>query len=155
MITKYFTPIRSHSRNLTAYTEGETPYVSNTAMNNGVERYVFADRPKEVIKKVPCITVSGFGFASIQTKEFIGSGNGGVYITALAPIKPMSIMELAWYASQINMQSWRFSYGRRAIQRRLLGQIELKEYDLTTKECTVFKKKMEDKVIVSVSHIFD
>lgn len=155
MITKYFHPIRSHSRNLTAYTEGETPYVSNTVMNNGVERYVFADKAKEVIKQVPCITVNGFGFATIQTKEFIGSGNGGVYITALAPIKPMSIIELAWYASQINIQSWRFSYGRRAIQRRLLGQIELVEYDLSTTECNAFKKKMEDKVIISVSHIFE
>lgn len=155
MITKYFNPIRSHSRNLSNYSEGEMPFVSNTVMNNGVERYVFADKPREIIRQVPCIAVNGFGFATIQTKEFIGSGNGGVYITALAPIKEMSIIELAWYASQINIQSWRFSYGRRAIQRRLLGQIELIEFDLSTKKCNAFKKKMEDKVIVSVSHIFE
>jgi len=29
------------------------------------------------------------------------------------------MMELIWYSAQINMQSWRFSYGRLAIKQRV------------------------------------
>lgn len=127
-IDQFFNIQKCQSGNLESYTSGEVPFVSNTTLNNGVVRYVGIIEDKEVIKKVPCIAVNGFGFATIQTQPFIGSGNGGVYITALIPKIGMSIIELAYYAGQINLQSWRFSYGRRAIKHRLL-QLILKQYN--------------------------
>lgn len=123
----FFNIQKCQSVNLESYTQGEIPFVSNTTLNNGVVKYVNVVSEKEIIKKVPCIAVNGFGFATIQTKPFIGSGNGGVYITALVPKKEMSIIELSYYAGQINLQSWRFSYGRRAIKHRLL-QLVLKKF---------------------------
>lgn len=118
MIDKFFQTARCKSRNLSDYADGNTPFVSNTMFNNGIERYVDADLDAEIIKLVPCIAVNGFGFATIQLTPFIGAGNGGVSITSLIPRQKMSVIELAYYAAQINMQSWRFSYGRRAIMRR-------------------------------------
>jgi len=126
-IDKFFNIQKCQSGNLENYTNGEIPFVSNTSLNNGVVRYVSIAEEKEIIKKVPCVAVNGFGIATIQTQPFIGSGNGGVYITALIPKVEMSILELSYYAGQINLQSWRFSYGRRAIKHRLL-QLVLKEY---------------------------
>ena len=119
----YFNIQKCKSGNLENYSLGKIPFVSNTTLNNGVVRYVDIVDEKELIQDVPCVAVNGFGFATIQTKPFIGSGNGGVYITSLIPKKEMSIIELAYYAGQINLQSWRFSYGRRAIKHRL---VELK-----------------------------
>lgn len=73
------------------------------------------------------MAVNGFGFATIQTQPFIGSGNGGVYVSALIPRKKMTMLELAYYAGQINLKSWRFSYGRRAVKHRLL-QLTLQDF---------------------------
>lgn len=154
MIETFFKSIRSSSRNLSLYTDGDIPFVSNSALNNGVVRYVTADLEREIIKQVPCIAVNGFGYATIQTKPFIGSGNGGVYVTALIPKKEMHTIELAYYAAQINLQSWRFSYGRRAIKRRLLGQIILKEFDLPKKEYERLEAEMKKKVLKSFESMF-
>lgn len=154
MIDKFFKSVRSSSRNLSIYSDGDIPFVSNTALNNGVVKYVFADLEKEIIKSVPCIAVNGFGYATIQTKPFIGSGNGGVYVTALVPLKPMHVVELAHYAAQINLQSWRFSYGRRAIKRRLIGQIILKEFDLPIEEYKQLEQDMKEKILASFEGMF-
>lgn len=152
MITNFFTIKNATSRDLESYTDGNTPFVSNSVFNNGVVRYVDADRKKEVID-APCIAVNGFGFATLQLKPFIGSGNGGVHVVALMPNKKMSVLELAYYSAQINLQSWRFSYGRRAIQRRLL-QVSLKGFDLSDENCNEFKKEFEKKAQESVSELF-
>jgi hypothetical protein len=133
-IDYFFNIQKCQSGNLENYANGKVPFVSNTTLNNGVVRYVDAITDKELIKKVPCIAVNGFGFATIQTQPFIGSGNGGVYITALVPKIEMSMIELAYYAGQINLQSWRFSYGRRAIKHRLLKLVLKKYNDNSIKE---------------------
>ena len=39
----------------------------------------------------------------------------------------MTMLELAYYAGQLNLKSWRFSYGRRAVKHRLLA-IKLSEF---------------------------
>ena len=46
-------------------------------------------------------------------------GNGGSAVRVLIPKYRMSFSELVWFAAQINMQRWRFFYGRRSIQSRL------------------------------------
>lgn len=124
----YFDIQRCESSNLYDYSAGEIPFVSSTKLNNGVVKYVSLLDENELIKNVPCIVVNTFGFATVQTKPFIGGGNGGGYINPLIPKQTMSMIELAYYAGQINLQSWRFSYGRRAIKRRLI-ELKLKKFD--------------------------
>lgn len=138
-INELFKPKNAKSKNLESYTDGDIPFVSNSNLNNGIVRYVEAERPEEVIKNTPCIAVNGFGFATVQTSPFIGAGNGGVHIIALLPLKEMDVVELAFYASQINHSSWRFSYGRRAILRRLL-QVEITPFNLTSSEIKSFEQ---------------
>ncbi len=131
-IAELFNHFNTKSGDLGEYSEGNVPFVSNSNLNNGVVAYVdsLAD---EVVKDIPCLAVNGFGFATIQTEPFIGAGNGGVHVIALVPKERMSIMELAFYASQINHASWRFSYGRRAIWRRL-NQVTLERFNLLESE---------------------
>ena len=51
-------------------------------------------------------------------------GNGGSAVRVLVPKYAMTYSELVWFAAQINMQRWRFFYGRMAILKRL-KQIKL------------------------------
>ncbi len=138
-INDFFKPKNTKSRNLESYADGNVPFVSNSNLNNGIVRYVEADKLEEVITQVPCLAVNGFGFATVQTNPFIGAGNGGVHVIALLPLKEMSIVELAFYASQLNHSTWRFSYGRRAILRRL-QQVELQAFNLSSAEVKSFEK---------------
>ena len=46
-------------------------------------------------------------------------GNGGSAVRVLIPRYHMTYSELVWFAAQINMQRWRFFYGRMAILKRL------------------------------------
>ncbi len=48
-------------------------------------------------------------------------GNGGSAVRVLMPRYHMTFAELAWFAAQINLQKWRFFYGRMAIKKRLFG----------------------------------
>ena len=50
-----------------------------------------------------------------------GSWNGGSAVRVLIPKYKMTFSELVWFAAQINMQRWRFFYGRMAILKRLKG----------------------------------
>jgi hypothetical protein len=118
-LSELFNVIKCKSNSLESYDTGNIPFVSSTVLNNGVEKMVDTPNQDQIIKTVPCIAVSGFGFATVQTRPFIGAGNNGAYVKALIPIKKMNMMELIWYSAQINMQSWRFSYGRLAIKQRV------------------------------------
>lgn len=152
MINKYFRAKNAKSHNLEDYSNGEIPFVSNSSLNNGVVKYVEPIADNEIIKE-PCVTVNGFGFATVQLKPFIGAGNGGVHIIALIPLQPMSVIELAYYAAQINLQSWRFSYGRRAIGRRL-KQIKLTAYDLPKSQYSALEQKIHKKLESSFNTLF-
>lgn len=151
-ITELFSVQNARSRNLDAYADGGTPFVSNSNLNNGIVRYIEADDKKEIVHP-PCIAVNGFGFATVQLNSFVGAGNGGIHVIALHPLETMSIYELAFYASQINHASWRFSYGRRAIKRRLL-QVEIEVYNLTEKEKERFERDFKNHNASSLESIF-
>jgi hypothetical protein len=151
-ITELFTVQNARSRNLDAYAEGNIPFVSNSNLNNGIVRYIEADDKKEIIQP-PCIAVNGFGFATVQLNPFVGAGNGGIHVIALHPLKVMSVYELAFYASQINHASWRFSYGRRAIKRRLL-QVEIEPYNLSIREKEQFERDFKSHNASSLESIF-
>ena len=70
-------------------------------------------------------------------------GNGGSAVRVLVPKYKMTYSELVWFAAQINMQRWRFFYGRMAIQKRL-KQLSLKAPNQKIKdgENTITKKIM-------------
>src|SRR4051812_15507838 len=118
MIEDYFDIKKGTSGNMDSYSSGNVPFVSNTILNNGIARMVTPIGETEVLP-APSIAVNGFGYATVQLEPYIGAGNGGVYVSALVPKDPsMTVDELVYYAAQINIQSWRFSYGRRAIKSR-------------------------------------
>ncbi len=140
-LSSLFKVNRCQSDSLESCSLGNIPFITSTILNNGVEKMIELVNEKHLIKDVPCIAVSGFGFATVQTKPFVGAGNNGAYVKALIPIKKMSMMELIYYSAQINMQSWRFSYGRLAIKQRV-ELLELIEFNLSNKEVEEIKKEL-------------
>lgn len=105
------------SKNIEDYGLGQMPFVTSTTTNNGVESYIDEDE-KELIYDKPCITLSSFGLATVQITPFVARSHGAVLV--LVPKKNMSLIQLLYYASQINLHNWRFSYGRWVTKKRLL-----------------------------------
>ncbi len=140
-LSSLFKVNRCKSDSLESYAVGNIPFISSTTLNNGVEKMVELTNEEHLINNVPCIAINGFGFATVQTKPFIGAGNNGAYVKALIPIKEMSTMELIYYSAQLNMQSWRFSYGRLAIKQRV-ELLELIEFNLNHKEIAEIEKEL-------------
>ena len=105
------------SKNIEDYGNGEIPFITSTAYNNGVEKYIDEDDNK-LIYKEPCITLSSFGQANVQITPFVARSHGAVLV--LVPKKKMSLRQLLYYSSQINFHKWRFSYGRWVTKKRLL-----------------------------------
>jgi len=99
------------------YLAGTCPYVSSGDLQNSIIRLV-NDVESEVFE-AGGITVTCFGQACIQPWRFMARGNGGSAVRVLIPRYRMSYAELVWFAAQINMQRWRFFYGRMAIQKRI------------------------------------
>jgi hypothetical protein len=99
------------------YPEGEIPFISSSDAFNSIVG--MRNPPPEEIYDSPVITVTGFGRACIQPWRFAARGNGGSSVRVLVPRYSMTIPELLWYVSQVNVQRWRFHYGRMAIQSRL------------------------------------
>jgi len=104
------------------YHTGSCPYISSGDPQNSIIRLV-GDVDGEVFADGG-ITVTCFGRACVQPWRFMARGNGGSAVRVLIPKYNMSYEELVWFAAQINMQRWRFFYGRMAILKRL-KQIKL------------------------------
>lgn len=153
MIEDYFDIVKSVSGNMDNYSQGDIPFVSNTVLNNGIARYITPLSDRELMS-APSIAVNGFGYATVQLTPYVGAGNGGVYVSALVPKdSEMSVDELVYYAAQINIQSWRFSYGRRAIKPRLKEDIVLRKYDLTGDELSAVKNALREKISATLGRI--
>lgn len=116
-IEKFFTVSGGKSSGESNYLAGTCPYVSSGDPQNSIIRLV-NDVEGEVFLN-GAITVTCFGQASVQPWRFMARGNGGSAVRVLIPKYKMTYSELAWFAAQINMQRWRFFYGRMAIQKRL------------------------------------
>lgn len=99
------------------YITGTCPYVSSGDPQNSIIRLV-GDVDGEVFSE-GAITVTCFGRAAVQPWRFMARGNGGSAVRVLIPKYKMTFSELIWFAAQINMQRWRFFYGRMAIKSRL------------------------------------
>lgn len=116
-IEDFFTVRGGKSSGESNYSEGTCPYVSSGDPQNSIIRLV-GDVEGEVFES-GAITVTCFGRASVQPWRFMARGNGGSAVRVLLPKYNMSFNELVWFAAQINMQRWRFFYGRMAILKRL------------------------------------
>ena len=99
------------------YSVGSCPYISSGDSLNSYIRMV-SDDEDEVFEN-GAITVTAFGQAYVQPWRFMARGNGGSSVRVLVPKYKMSLNELLWFAAQINIQKWRFFYGRMAIMARL------------------------------------
>ena len=113
----FFSVLNGKSKGEKNYGSGETPYVSSGDSNNSIVNMIEGE--KNEIFKDGGITVSAFGFASIQPWSFMARGNGGSSVRVLIPKYKMSFRELLWFAAQINSQRWRFHYSRMSIKSRI------------------------------------
>ncbi len=118
-IDKFFAIGVGKSRGEMNYISGTCPYVSSGDPQNSIVRLV-DDAAGEVFE-TGGITVTCFGQAYVQPWRFMARGNGGSAVRVLMPRYHMTFAELAWFAAQINLQKWRFFYGRMAIKKRLFG----------------------------------
>ncbi len=87
---------------------GKYPTVSRAAFNNGIVGYF---EPPDKAKVYPhgSITVSTVGGdAFVQLNDFIATDN----ILVCSPKNPMEIMTTFFVAMMLNLQKWRYSYGR-------------------------------------------
>jgi type I restriction-modification system DNA methylase subunit len=116
-LTDYFFIYNGKSTGETNYAEGNCPYISSGDSINSIIRLVAEDE-SQVFEKGG-ITVTAFGQAHIQPWRFMARGNGGSSVRVLLPKYKMTFNELLWFATQINIQKWRFFYGRMAIKSRL------------------------------------
>ncbi len=141
-IERFFYVKGGKSKGESNYNDGSCPYVSSGDPMNSIIRLV-ADAEGEVFED-GAITVTCFGRASVQPWRFMARGNGGSAVRVLIPKYKMSFEELVWFAAQINMQRWRFFYGRMAILKRL-KDIKLKapKEELVTSDKSIAEKVAE------------
>ncbi|GAB3724532.1 N-6 DNA methylase [Flavobacterium koreense] len=117
VLTDFFVVANGKSSGEKNYSEGNCPYISSGDSTNSIIRLVSDDEPE--IFEDGAITVTAFGQAYVQPWRFMARGNGGSSVRVLLPKFKMSFNELLWFATQINIQKWRFFYGRMAIKSRL------------------------------------
>lgn len=75
-LSEIFKVMSTKTRELIKYFDGNTPFVSGTSINNGIEKRVLTN---ELLEKGNCITVSSLDCSAFYQKEdFIGRGHGVV-----------------------------------------------------------------------------
>lgn len=116
-INHFFSVVTPKSIGEKNYLDGDTPFISSGDSLNSIVRLVI-DEHDEMIH-TGAISVTAFGQAYIQPWAFMARGNGGSAVRILIPKFRMSLNEMIWFAMQINIQKWRFFYGRMAIKNRL------------------------------------
>lgn len=116
-LTDYFIVANGKSSGEKNYSDGNCPYISSGDTTNSIIRLVADDEPQ--VFEEGAITITAFGQAYIQPWRFMARGNGGSSVRVLLPKYKMTFNELLWFATQINIQRWRFFYGRMAIKSRL------------------------------------
>ncbi|MGI0011403.1 MAG: hypothetical protein ACREAE_08390, partial [Nitrosopumilaceae archaeon] len=112
----FFRVLNGKSTGEKNYSVGDCPYISSGDSLNSIIRLV-SEEDGETFSGG--ITITAFGQTYIQPWEFMARGNGGSSVRVLIPKFRMGINELIWFATQINIQKWRFFYARMAIKSRL------------------------------------
>ena len=142
VIERFFTVKGGKSKGESNYIAGTCPYISSGDPQNSIIRLV-GDIDEEVFS-TGAITVTCFGHAAVQPWRFMARGNGGSAVRVLIPKFRMTFNELIWFAAQINMQRWRFFYGRMAIQSRLkLLRVVVPAEKITDSDISIAEKISE------------
>lgn len=148
-VSYFFEVCNGRSSGEKNYTVGNCPYISSGDIFNSVIRLV-SDEDAETFANGG-ITVTAFGQAHVQPWRFMARGNGGSSVRVLIPKYKMSLNELCWFAAQINIQRWRFFYGRMAIKSRLSDLLINSpksrlpdEYEPIYERITQLKTKLEE-----------
>jgi len=117
-LSYFFEIVNGKSSGEKNYPEGDVAYVSSGELFNSIVRLV-EPMSKDEIFEDGAITVTAFAQAHLQPWPFVARGNGGSSVRVLIPRYNMSVREMIWFATQINLQRWRFSYARQAIKDRI------------------------------------
>ena len=114
LISKLFDIDVARSKSADDYSLGDTPFITNTELNNGVVAYVEPIENDKVFEG-PAICISGLGHATVHLGSFLPKGNGGDSCTILRPKTDIDVPSLLYYGALFNViHKWRFSYGRKA-----------------------------------------
>lgn len=97
---------------LEGYGKGEFPYVTTQAVNNGVEGYYNFCTEKGGVLTVDSAVL---GFCSYQEKDFSASD----HVEVLTPLFKMNKYIALFLTTLINMEQYRYSYGRKCSQIKL------------------------------------
>lgn len=125
-LNKIFNIETARSDAFEKYSSGEVAFITNGDIESSFLGYVEPlEKDKVFYKRGICLT--SFGEALIHNPPFLPRGNGGSGLLILLPKHEMSEEELYSYASQLNLQKWRFSFSRMVISRRI-ENISLKKY---------------------------
>ncbi len=108
-ITDLFYIENAKSKGFEDYEEGNLAFVTNGDYENAILGYVNPLKKDRIFRKLS-ICLSSFCEASIPEVPFLPRGNGGSGLVVLVPKEDMTEEELYFYASQINMFKWRFSF---------------------------------------------
>lgn len=120
------------------YNSGDVAFITNGDIESSFLGYVEPfSNDKVFYKQGICLT--SFGNALIHEPPFLPRGNGGSGLLVLLPRHEMSEEELYSYASQLNLQKWRFSFSRMVISRRI-EKMSLKKY---IPEISIFEEKQK------------
>lgn len=117
-LLKLFDIINAKSQSFKNHEKGNIAFITNGDYDNSILGYVTPLKEDRIFHEY-CICVSSFCQAVIHSPPFIARGNGGSGLVVLIPKNSMTKEELFFYAAQINLSSWRFSYGRMVIGSRL------------------------------------
>lgn len=97
--------------------EGDTPFISRTAMNNGCDGYVEIDIDK--ISKGNCLTIGAEGIYCFYQPRDFATGNK-VYTLRNENLTPLSFL---FIATILNKEDYKYSYGRARIKSKLEEEI--------------------------------
>lgn len=97
--------------------EGNTPFISRTAMNNGCDGYVGVDADK--ISEGNCLTIGAEGIYCFYQPRDFATGNK-VYTLRNKNLTPLSYL---FIATILNKEDYKYSYGRARIKSKLEEEI--------------------------------
>jgi len=126
-LTEIFDICSAKSMNIEDYGNGTIPFVTSTTLNNAVEMFIEPSENDRYFEAFN-ISISSFGYANIQVEKFVARSHGAVLVLRPKKHIELSLQELLFYTACLNLQKWRFSYGRWVTEDRL-KKIKLQDID--------------------------
>ena len=114
--------------NIEDYGMGKIPFVTSTTLNNAVEMFIEPSE-NDMYFEAFNISISSFGCANIQVESFVARSHGAVLVLKAKKNIELTFQELLFYTACLNLQKWRFSYGRWVTKERL-KRIKLQDINI-------------------------